>query len=169
MRRHANPLDALAADHQRQRGLAEDLRALADADRPDPALARDLLARIEGELPLHMLDEDADLFPLLRRRALPEDDLDGFLQRLEAEHDEIARLEEAVVEGLQAVIAGGALPDPSALHGFADANSRHMKLENAVILPLARARLTPDDLISLRLRMGARRGIDMTREDNDAQ
>lgn len=169
IRRHANPLNALAADHQRQRGLAEGLKTLAQAADPDPALARDLLARIEQELPLHMLDEDADLFPLLRRRAKPEDDLDEILSRLEDEHEELHGMEEAVLDGLRAVIAGGPLPDPAALRDFAEANNRHMTLENAVILPLARARLTQDDLTSLRLRMGARRGTDMTKEDTDAQ
>lgn len=169
IRRHANPLDALAADHRRQREMAEGLKVLAQAEGPDPGLARDLLARIEQELPLHMLDEDADLFPLLRRRARPEDDLDEILSRLEDEHEELHGMEEAVLDGLRAVIAGSPLPDPVALRGFAEANNRHMTLENAVILPLARARLTRDDLTSLRLRMGARRGIDMTKEDKDAQ
>ncbi|MGC9368901.1 MAG: hemerythrin domain-containing protein [Paracoccaceae bacterium] len=169
LRRHANPLDALAADHQRQRDMADGLWALADARDPDPELARDLLGRIQRELPLHMQDEDADLFPLLRRRAEPEDDIGEILSRLDAEHEELAGWQKAVLDGLKAVIAGDPLPDPMALRGFAEANNRHMTLENAVILPLARARLTRDDLTSLRLRMAARRGIDMTGEDEDAQ
>ena len=42
---------------------------------------------------------------------------------------------------------------------------RHIALENAVILPIARLRLTPQDLHALSTRMAARRGVFLDRSD----
>jgi hypothetical protein len=44
------------------------------------------------------------------------------------------------------------------MRGFAEAERRHLVFENAVILPLARARLTDDDRAAMLAAMAARRG-----------
>lgn len=174
LRRYGNPLDALAADHYRQRLILADLERLAasiDRDNDDVAA---LLMHIEIEMPMHTLDEDEDLFPLLRRRAAPEDRMDRLLARLDAEHDSIKALAAEVRDILRGVLAGDMPGDRTPLHGFTSAYRRHMILENAVLLPLARARLTQADLADLRSRMAARRGLDLAletgpREDRNAQ
>ncbi|TCO71570.1 hemerythrin domain-containing protein [Rhodovulum euryhalinum] len=162
LRRYANPLDALAADHYRQRLMLAELERLAASAGRDTAQAAALLTHMETELPVHTLDEDQDLFPLLRRRAAPEDRMDHLLAQLDAEHDAV-RPQAAEVRGiLRAILAGETPRDLAALRGFASAYRRHMILENAVLLPLARARLTRADLADLRNRMAARRGLDLT-------
>ena len=42
----------------------------------------------------------------------------------------------------------------------------HLTLENAIVLPLARIRLTADDLRNLAQRMSARRGIKLQEPGN---
>jgi hypothetical protein len=57
---------------------------------------------------------------------------------------------------------------PSALPGGTEAllklakqEKSHMALENAVVMPLARRRLTADDFEALSMRLAARRGVMM--------
>jgi hemerythrin-like domain-containing protein len=52
---------------------------------------------------------------------------------------------------------------------FAGHARRHLILENAIILPFARLRLTRHDLETLRLRMMQRRGLDRLMETVHAE
>ena len=52
---------------------------------------------------------------------------------------------------------------------FASQTRRHLIVENAIILPIARARLDTDDLDALRLGMLRRRGLDRLMEEMDAE
>jgi len=54
--------------------------------------------------------------------------------------------------------------DCALLTNYANQARRHLILENAIVLPLARVRLTDDDLDTLRLRMMQRRGLDSLME-----
>lgn len=61
----------------------------------------------------------------------------------------------------------GALPAPedrAALRALAQAERRHMTIENAIILPLAKARLTRADRAALKDAMLARRAAAFTAE-----
>jgi hypothetical protein len=71
------PLDFLEAEHYRQRIVLDNLDVLADGvDAPAAAeLAAGALRYMREDLPLHVADEERDLFPLLRRRAGPGDDI----------------------------------------------------------------------------------------------
>ena len=64
----AEPLDALLAEHYRQRTMCDLLDQLADnLTSPEaPDLARTILKYLREQLPLHVLDEERDLFQLLR-------------------------------------------------------------------------------------------------------
>lgn len=153
------PIEALHEEHFRQRQNCADMEMLAGTRLPRPDLARSILWNLCRALPLHYADEDDDLFPRLRARCLPEDDIEELVARLEAEHRATEANLPALIAAL-ACMADGALPAPEDRAGLqiqAQGQRRHMILENAVLLPLARARLTAPDRAAMLDRMRARR------------
>ena len=165
----ADPLDYLFADHVRQRVLCNLLEELADAASLDVGKAEDVLAYIRVDMPVHIRDEEDDLFPLMRRRCPPEDEIDALLTKLGAEHAADDRFARRIVDGL-AILAATGTPVrsmPGLRHrmlAFARSQRRHLMVENAILLPIARARLTRRDLADLAGRMAARRGVRLTAE-----
>ncbi len=159
-----DPLAFLAEEHLRQRRVCAHLDALAMTDAGDPALAAEALSHLEREMPIHMMDEEDDLFPLLRRRAEPDDEIEPTLSRLDRDHAKGRLLTGEALPCLSRMAAGGAGATPderSALMRLAAHERRHLIVENAIILPLARVRLTESDLRTLALRMAARRGVNL--------
>jgi hemerythrin-like domain-containing protein len=157
-----NPLDWFAAEHQRHRELCALMHELASSKVFQPAPLAALADFIRNDLDRHLAEEEQELFPLLRKRARPDDDVDQILGRLCAEHrGEMAHgggLEAHIERCLDTQQAPGADPiAAAALSGFAVHELRHLALENAVVLPLARLRLTARDLNGLSRRLAARR------------
>lgn len=156
----ADPLAFIAEDHLREREVCAALDRIANGEE---MLAEEIacpLAFLSNELPLHLADEEEDLFPLMRRCCLPEDEIGRMIDRLLLDHGHAkADTPEviAVLQGLteQDLSSQGA----QVLRRFSSYARRHLILENAVILPIARLRLGPSDLESLRLRMRQRRGL----------
>jgi hypothetical protein len=71
-----------------------------------------------------------------------------------------ARLRRQVCAALERAIASDTTVTPqeaAAVTAFAAQERRHLIVENAIVLPLARVRLTPQDLETLRRRMLQRR------------
>jgi hemerythrin-like domain-containing protein len=160
----AAPLAYLTAEHFRHRSLCTVLDGIAD----EPLPARDMLGAVirflRADFRFQVDDEEQDLFPMLRRCADPDDRMDDVLDRLCREHAAEEMDAEAIAQGLADALRTGAPAAPTDafrdfLHRFAAFKRRHLTLENAIILPLARIRLTPDDLRDLGRRMAARRGI----------
>lgn len=158
----ASPLDYLFADHFRQRTLCHLIDRIADLpDRDEDCIAA-VLRFLREEFGPHIRDEEDDLFPLLRRRAEPEDRVEDILDELCQEHAADRLDADTIVEGFA---KGGGRSRPTKafqalLHRFAANERHHLTVENAIVLPLARVRLTFDDLRNLGRRMAARRGID---------
>lgn len=157
------PLEFLLADHHRQRSLCHLLDGLADAAAPDAAAIGAVISYIELDLALHVIDEEEDLFPLVRRRARPEDDVERVLGLLSREHVEDDRLAEIILSGLDRNAAAPELTSEcrTALRAFARRQRRHLAVENAIVMPLAELRLTAKDRAGLARRMAARRGISL--------
>jgi iron-sulfur cluster repair protein YtfE (RIC family) len=158
------PLEWYFAEHYRHRQFCRLVATVAAAHVFDGARITAVLEFIRNDLALHIIDEEEDLFPLLRRRALPEDDIEGALGRLAAEHKADAVCAQTVREHLEACLASRSAPGMNtaarrALQDFASQELRHLALENAVVLPIARLRLTEDDLRAMSRRLAARRGI----------
>jgi len=160
------PLDYILADHLRQRVLCVLCDRLADGDHLDIATAEEVAAYLATDMVAHVQDEEQDLFPLIRRRAAEEDDIENALGRLSGEHAADEDLANEIVGGLER-----ALSDPSkklsdetrtALRQFAHNERLHLALENATVMPLAKLRLTERDKETLAARMAARRGIPLT-------
>jgi hemerythrin-like domain-containing protein len=158
------PLDFLFAEHYRHRQLCRILDHLADATLADVPLTARADDFIRYDLALHVIDEEEDLFPLLRRRCDPEDDIDQIIGRLSGDHRDDAALArtvrghlgEALAHAMPVRRVPGAARD---LRQFARQERAHVALENAVVMPLARARLSIEDLRALSRRLAARRGI----------
>jgi hemerythrin-like domain-containing protein len=162
----AEPLEFIFAEHYRQRAVLNLIEQLAadglgvDARR---RLAGVVLDFIRHDLAIHVIDEEHDLFPLLQRRARPGDRATAVLAQFAAEHAADEALAQELSTGL-AALAGRGPSEPTvafkvAARLFAQGQRRHLAWENAVILPLARDRLTPADLRELAQRMATRRGL----------
>ncbi|WP_395646939.1 hemerythrin domain-containing protein [Terricaulis sp.] len=166
---HAPPpeeaVDFILFEHLRHREMCTALERMAAAPAADAVEAAKLAQFIRHDLTLHILDEEELFFPLLRERCLPEDEIDAALQRMNREHAEdrelsaqvrLILLSIATEAKAPASIKGGA----EALRRFAQNQRRHMMLENAVLIPLARRRLTGGDLAALGQRLAARRRLE---------
>lgn len=159
----AEPLDALLAEHFRQRAMCDLLDRLAAnlSDGQAAELARTILTYLREQLPLHILDEERDLFELLRDRTLAAEAIEEAFAQLRKEHEEDERVAALVIGGLERLASGDQPEDgaefAAAARAFAEAQRRHVAYENNRILPLARTRLTRKDLNRLSRRMAARR------------
>ncbi len=159
-----NPIEWFLAEHHRHRQFCELMRHASIATVFDEKLVTWLLDFVVHELALHVSDEEQDFFPLLRARALPEDDVEEILGRLSAEHvegqDDARSVRQHLEDCLRSrVPVGWSAARRRSLEGFTAQELRHLALENAVVLPLARLRLTPEDLRALGQKLAARRGL----------
>jgi hemerythrin-like domain-containing protein len=157
-----DPIDFILAEHLNHRRMCRALEALARAEDFDGAPIAALLDFIRFDLTLHVIDEEEDVFPLLRKRCPPDDEINEVLDRLTLEHAEDKALSIRVRDVLNAclilrkpphAIEGGA----EALRAFARHELRHLALENAVVVPMARRRFDTSDLRELAARLTARR------------
>src|SRR4051812_16958168 len=81
-----DPIAWFFAEHQRHRQFCDLMQRAAMATGYDEEVIGWLLDFVVHELALHVLDEEEDLFPLMRLRAQPEDKLETILGRLSGEH-----------------------------------------------------------------------------------
>lgn len=158
------PIEWFTAEHYRHRQFCALMHEIAESEVFEPEPIAAVLAFLRDELGRHLADEEADLFPLLRQRALPGDEVDQVLGRLTAEHKGDLAHGHVVRAHLETCLATRTAPgvDPAvalALDAFASQELRHLALENAVVLPLARLRLTSKDLGEMARRLAGRRGV----------
>lgn len=161
------PLNWIFAEHHRQRQLCDALQTLSRVPAFHPPLIVTVLDYLETDLKMHHIDEEEDLFPLLRRRCLPEDEIEQVLGALTADHVREEENATAISEGLQEALNASAPPagDISfgrVLRAYAHDLRQHLAIENAVVLPIARIRLSEVDLEGLSQRMAARRGLKLS-------
>jgi len=159
----AQPLDFIVGEHEHQLLICEKLANLPferDASRAAEK-AVSVSVYLNEALPLHMEDEEKDLFPLLRLRCKPGDQIDTILDQLHSEHAYDAELVKVILPDLRAIVDGSDISDPvyfrvNAL-AFCEIQRRHINWETAVVIPLARRRLSKADLTELGRSMMARR------------
>ena len=167
-----DPLRCIHDSNLCERGVCAILERIATPGEPERGAAERALRFLREQLPLHMEDEERDLFPLLRRRCGAEDEIDRAIQRLRGGHRQArADLPEviAILERLRAGTAGPSAGECAVLRRHAGHARRHLTLENAIILPFARLRLKEEDLADLRLQMMRRRGLDRPGARADAE
>ncbi len=160
-----DPLKFIRDDHFRQLRMCNLLDSFTYHLEVEPIqeLASALLQFIQRDLPLHTADEETDLFPALRRRCRPEDGLEEVLRQLSREHDLDKDLADFVIADLEGLAQGLRRSNPTRLlmnvREFAEFQKRHLSWEDRVVLPLARQRLTQDDLAAMGRAMAERRSV----------
>lgn len=158
-----NPLDMIASAHAVQVQMCDAMERIADGlpDEVDRRLCAQVASCLQFDLPLHHHDEEEGLFPLLQKRAKPEDGLDQILARLAAEHSSDNDFASEIAEALETLGQGGRPANPEMLgymlRGFFERYRRHVHWENQLVMPLARLRLTQGDLDQLQARMNENR------------
>lgn len=158
----ADPLEYLYEEHFRQRSLCFVLDAFATEGVLRTSEIRAVLGYFDGDFALHIMDEDHDLFPMLRSLASAEDAIDPLLDSLTADHVRAERVGKRIVAMLAAQLERGdgvRELDRAACREivrFCATERRHLMLENAIVLPLARIRLDADHRRQLATRMRAR-------------
>ena len=157
-----HPIDYLQAEHLRQLRVCDLLDSILR--HPDGTESRAgaeiVLDYLKVELPRHIADEEEDLFPRLEAACAPSDNLEGMIQVLKEEHAQNAILLESVEGALSSLKTKSFLDMPAQFGAvFAEAKRRHIRWENALLLPLARARLSAEDLRDLGRGMATRRQI----------
>lgn len=160
----SDPLAWFYAEHLRHRQFCDLMQRTSMATTYDGEALSWLLDFVVHELALHVLDEEEDLFPLMRIRAQPEDDLDKVLSRLSREHAKDLTRAAAVGRHLETCLRARVPISRNnvrrrALESFAIHERSHLALENAVVLPIARLRLTERDLFELSGRLATRRRV----------
>jgi len=154
-----NALDLIEHEHRIQTQLCNSLERIADGlpNDVDPRLCTQVINALCFEIPLHHRDEECGLFPLLERRALPGDNMHHILSRLALEHATDESFAAELLESLEILSKGKRVKNPEMvgymLRSFFESYRRHIHWENAVVLPLARARLTREDVVELEAAM----------------
>lgn len=167
----ATPLEFISADHLRERQICAVIEGLAAAASLDRHAALVVLRFLNEELNVHMRDEAEDLFPLLARRCPAEDDIDRVITRICTDLNEATLLLPLIRTVLARCLDTGsdlAAEDRQVMNRFAGHVRRHLAAENAILLPIARLRLTRRDLHSLSRHMRSRRGLPPDAEAPDA-
>lgn len=166
------PIDYLCSDHFRQRIICKFIDEIAFDRRGDNAirLAAIALEYLEGDLRQHVMDEERDLFPLLRSRCEPEDDIERIMTVLSAEHAIDEGLMATLMPGLRKLARNRQPSDEAAFlrsaSVFAESQRRHLAWEESLILPLARKRLSTADLETMGRNMAERRGLSYPASDD---
>lgn len=157
-----DPFAWLAAEHGRHRALCDTLSHIATLEIRSPAKLRRLAAHLTDDMALHVADEADDLFPRLRERMQPDDEITRVLGILTADH-EIERsaalvLAHALGAAADTGICAADHPTLATLiEQYVAHKRRHIALMNAVLLPIARLRLTLNDQNNMARAMASRR------------
>jgi hemerythrin-like domain-containing protein len=162
-----NPLDFITEDHMRERKVCAFIDRLAATLPVGPEERNMMVAFLNEQLPQHLADEEIDLFPLMRKRCEPEEEIDKVIDKLESDHGHAladAPAIAALIEAIQTDVIEFSASVCAQMAEFAYHARRHLNLENAIILPIARTRLTQADLETMKLHMLERRGLDRVSE-----
>jgi hemerythrin-like domain-containing protein len=154
-----SPIDYFFAEHHRQRQAAAMLIMIAEGERDEAGIER-LTEFLETAFAQHIVEEETALFPWLRSVCLPEDDIESLLSRLALEHGQDEEVGDEVLEILRTIAGPGSLgaKEKGRLRYFAEHLRRHIALENGVLLPIARARITSETESALVARLIGLRG-----------
>ena len=157
----AEPLDYLETENYRVRALLSLLARIGTEPRAGArfAIAHLAISFILLDLARHVLDEDEGLFPLLRIRCEIADGLEKILEMVAKEPARDAAECVAIVNGLEAVCIDRTIGDGlrGVLKRFIESQRRVLALEDTIVLPLARRRLTDSDRSCLSRNMRDRR------------
>lgn len=171
-RQLTNPLDFISEDHLRERQICAVIDDLAIATSPDRQSVLTVLRFLNEELIVQQRDEAEDLFPLLVRRCSEEESIEKTINRIRADQVGAIRLLPQVRVTLTDYLDTGAdltVEDRTTLTEFAGHMRSHLVAAHAILLPIARSRLTRADLRMLSKHLRLRRGLPPTQETTNAE
>ncbi|MFK7793194.1 MAG: hypothetical protein AB8B88_11060 [Devosiaceae bacterium] len=157
-----DPLTFLAEDHLRQRQICAMLTGIATQAQPEFRAMALSLAFLRHEFLLHNADERSGLFPLMIERCEPEDEISIIISRVEEAHNDAQELALAVGGVLQILMEEERAANQEervSIQLFVAKCHRYLIWENAIIIRLARVRLSEEDLAGLAKQMLLRRGL----------
>jgi len=163
-----HPIDLLDHCHARilrNCRLIERIAARLQSHGPDNELreaAHQVVRFFDTAGEAHHRDEDEDLFPALLQMVPTEElgDTRALVERLLADHAQLESAWHEMRHWLRLLAAGGdSGPDPQLALELTALYARHIALEEAQLLPLARRVLEPKVAEQLGLSMAQRRGV----------
>lgn len=158
-----DPIDFILKEHDCQFEVCALLKRLLDALESEPRAqwAERVLAYLTEDLPVHIEDEEEDLFPMLASRKGEETEFLTILDQLILEHEFDRGLVEPMLNGVRDIAEGRALADPTRFYMYArtftEAMRRHLNWENRIVLPLASKILSEEEKAELANRIFGRR------------
>ncbi len=162
-------VDMLLACHNRIRHFTAIAVRLAEADRSAAAEIANAAEAVHRyycvALPLHEADENESVYPRLRRNLTDVRERES-LQAMVDQHGPIDEVVARLVPRWAEVKEHPEKLPSEAAELRSDAAllqelwHEHLALEEEIVFPLIRARLTPDDLKAIHAEMKQRRGID---------
>jgi|TARA_R110000787_G_scaffold27073_4_gene75303 hemerythrin-like domain-containing protein len=158
----SRPLEFLSEDHLRARQVCVLITSMISDTGCDRQGASQVLRFLNEEWNVHFSDETEDLFPMLVQRCDDEDSIEAAIARIRIDQDQASLLVPAIRQILTRYLDAGSAPtqhEQQTLNRFATHLRRHIAAENAILLPIAHARLTQADLRTLSKHMRSRRGL----------
>ena len=160
-----DPITIIENVHAQHAALCDTLECIADSlpKAIDADLCASVLDVLKNDLPLHHKDEEDGLFPILREKALTDESLAIHLNQLSWEHSADESAAHEIAEALEKLASGEHPENPNMLgymlRAFFESYRRHLHLEDTVLLPLARDRLSAEELAKLSAIMTAHRKL----------
>ena len=150
-----DPVRFILTEHDRQLANCDALETLISVMSLEPVedKAGTLLRFLTTDLPLHIEDEEQDLFPMLRARCGVRGETGEILDQLAMEHEDDKELANLIVADLSALHDGCPPSQPILFHSnaraFCELQRRHLLWENRLVLPLADKHLRAADKSAL--------------------
>lgn len=154
-----DPLDFIAEDHMREREVCTLIDRLVALVPISPADREKIVAFLHEQLPHHLEDEEIDLFPMMLERCAPDEEIGKVIGRLTSDHTHAHADAPALNALIHTETTDLSRDACNRMADFARQARRHLVVENAIILPIARARLTEADLRIMKRHMLERRGL----------
>ncbi len=158
-----DPFAFILDEHDRQFEICARLENFVGTLGSEPCAreAAALLTFLVQDLPVHIEDEERDLFPLLASRRGDDENLTIILDQLVSEHELDRGLVEPIVQDLRHIADGRTPSDIKRfcmdVRAFSEAMRRHINWENRVVIPLAEGILRAQDREHLATRIAERR------------
>ena len=149
---HEDLLGCIDNQHRVEIHLCDMLERIAD-NLPEPVdaeLAQAGIVTLRECLKRHTLLEEKYLYPALSDRLSEGELADDLLNHIKCEHAADESLAHDTADQLEEALAHGRVENPEMLgymlRGFFDCHRRHIAWEDAIVLPLARDRLSRKDI-----------------------
>lgn len=144
-------LDQIEKEHLQEQTLCDQLERIADdlLEPIDPFLATASVVGLRQCTRRHLLLEEGYLYPVLTKRLQRGELEEDLLIQIRLEHASDECLAYDTADQLEEALRRGRAANPEMLgymlHGFFECRRRHIAWEDAVVMPLARSRLSAQD------------------------